>query len=223
MRVVGLTGSIACGKSTVARLLTEADPTVEVLDLDALAHEVLPALAPRIAARFPEAVRADGTVDRARLGERVFADAADRRWLDGLTHWRIGLLLARRLLGCWLRGVRTVVLDAPLLFETGLHRLCFAGAICVAAAPAVQLQRLMARDGIAEPLARQKIAAQLSSREKESRSEFVVDNSRSEEAARRQVERVAAVLRARWGLPRWWQLASPLLLLLLLVVWLRRG
>jgi dephospho-CoA kinase len=219
MRVVGLTGSIACGKSTVARLFAEEDPGVEVIDLDSLGHEVLPALASRIAARFPEAVRPDGTLDRARLGERVFSNPADRRWLNGLTHWRIAVLLARRLLGCWFRGVPTVLLDAPLLFETGLHRLCFSGVVCVSASPHVQLQRLVARDSISEAQAQEKIASQLSGLEKARRSEFEVDNSQAPEASRAQVRRVAAVLRRRWGLPRVWVIG---LMLLVVVMWLRR-
>jgi dephospho-CoA kinase len=219
MRVVGLTGSIACGKSTVARLLAEEDTSVTVIDLDSLAHDILPSLASRIAARFPEAVRPDGTVDRVRLGERVFSNAADRRWLNGLTHWRIALRLALRLLGCWLRSVPLVVLDAPLLFETGLHRLCFSGIVCVATTPAVQLQRLVARDAISEQAALAKIAAQMSGEEKARHSEFVVDNTGSSEAARAQVRRVAGVLRRRWGLPRPWTVG---LLTALLVCWVRR-
>lgn len=213
MRIVGLTGSIACGKSAVCRLLQLSDPEAEVVDLDSLAHELLApgASATRlVAARFPEVMTADGSVDRVRLGERIFANVADRRWLNSVTHWRIAVLLARRLLLCWLRGLRTVVLDAPLLFETGLHRVCFTAIVCVAAAPEVQLDRLMKRDGISEVQALRKINAQMSSRDKERRSEFVIDNSSSLESSRLQTARIVAAIKPRWGLSRWWLLVAVL-------------
>ncbi|MCP9899592.1 dephospho-CoA kinase [Cyanobium sp. Cruz CV13-4-11] len=157
-RRIGLTGGIATGKSTVAALL-EHRFGLPVLDADRYAHEALAPGSPGAAAvlaRYGEQVRAvEGVfppaadpapaLDRAALGRIVFADGAERAWLEGLVHplvrQRFAVELER------LREVPTVVLMIPLLFEAGLESLC-SEVWLVDCDEAEQLRRLMARDGL---------------------------------------------------------------------------
>lgn len=203
MRVVGLTGSIGCGKSSVAKMMRDAD----VLNLDELAHELLQkgtSAAALISARFPDCVAADGSIDRMLLGPKIFASDADRRWLNSIMHWRIAVLLAKHLLWLWLiRGSSMVVLDAPLLFETGLNNICFSGAVCVTTSLEVQMARLVSRDNISLELAQQKIAAQMSSQEKAKRSTYVIDNSGTLQETAVQVDAIMEKLRSKAGVSRW--------------------
>ncbi len=94
-------------------------------------------------------------------------------------------------------------MDAPLLFETGLNRICFAGTICVKVDPEVQIQRLTLRDKISAELAQQKIDAQMSQAEKVRRSEFCIDNSGSLNDTRVQVKQTMERVKSRWGISRW--------------------
>jgi dephospho-CoA kinase len=160
VRTVGLTGGIACGKSTVGRILAEWG--VPVLDLDAVAREVVgpgePALA-AIAARWPGVV-IDGVLDRAALGAIVFADAEARAALEAITHPAI-----RARADAWLarqraQGVAVAVVEAALLVETGAWRR-YDALLVVACRPEVQLARLQARDRCSAAEAERRIAAQL--------------------------------------------------------------
>jgi dephospho-CoA kinase len=112
VQVFGLTGGIASGKSTVTRMLRELG--AEVVDADVLAREVVapgtPGLA-AISARFPGVVGADGRLDRAKLGARVFADPAERAALDAITHPLVREAFARKLEEAGARGVERVVYD----------------------------------------------------------------------------------------------------------------
>lgn len=166
MRVVGLTGGIACGKSTVVSILKE-NGGFPIIDCDELAHSVTAVGTPayrRIVEKFGASIcRADngGEIDRDKLGRIVFGDRDARAWLNGVTHWRIGVAIAKRILWHWMiRGDRVVILDAPLLFESGLQRIAHP-IVCVSLLPQTQLERLMARDKIDGAFARAKIDAQM--------------------------------------------------------------
>jgi len=162
MRTVGLTGGIACGKSTVARLLVARG--VAVIDADQLARQVVepgqPALA-EIVARFGEGVlQPDGTLDRKALGAIVFADPAARQDLEAITHPAIrgrtvGFLMAQAE-----AGAVAAVVEAALLVETRSHGL-YDELIVVGCSPQIQRTRLLARDGFTEAEAEQRLAAQL--------------------------------------------------------------
>lgn len=162
MRVIGLTGGVASGKSTVATMLRELG--AEVIDADRIAREVVepgrPALREIVDAFGPDVLAADGTLHRERLAERVFGDAAARQRLERITHPRIIEESERRLEELRRRGAQVAVYEAALLVETGRHRSMDA-LILVVADEAEQLRRLQARDGMDEARARSRVAAQL--------------------------------------------------------------
>lgn len=150
-RRIGLTGGIASGKSTVGRLL--AARKLPVLDADAYAREELTPGSPgaqAVLARY-------GTLDRAVIGRIVFADAAERRWLESLVHPLVRARFAAELEQ--LTSAPVVVLMIPLLFESGLDPLC-SEIWLVDCDEAQQLQRLMARDGFNKADALARLAAQ---------------------------------------------------------------
>jgi dephospho-CoA kinase len=131
MLVVGLTGGIASGKSTVSTLLRE-EHRLPLIDLDVLAREVVEpgsATLARLRSTFGDGIisSTDGTLDRPALGRIIFNDAKQRSTLNGIMHPAIRKLMAWKLLRCWLAGEKVVVVDAPLLVEAGLWR--FAGKI----------------------------------------------------------------------------------------------
>lgn len=190
MHLIGLTGGIATGKSTVAAELGRHGATV--IDADAAAREVVepgqPALE-EIAARFSrEVITADGRLDRARLGSIVFADPEARRDLERITHPRVRDLMQRRIAAALAADADLIVAEVPLLFETKSEGL-YEGVMVVYAPPAVQLERLMARDGVDTAAARQRLTAQIPIDEKRERATWVIDNSGSVDATREQVTR----------------------------------
>lgn len=126
MLVIGLTGGIAMGKSTVSRILEEEIP---VVDADQVAREIVEpgqVAYKEIVEYFgPEVLDTDGvSLDRAALGRRIFSDPEARRVLNGLTHPRIRRRMLRQVLQHYIQGARACVLDVPLLIESGLDALC---------------------------------------------------------------------------------------------------
>lgn len=196
IRTVGLTGGIATGKSAVSDMLREKG--APLLDADVLAREVVepgqPALA-EIARRFPGVVRPDGTLDRAALGARVFANPEERAALNAITHPRIQEAFARRTAELAARGEKLVIYSAALLVENRLHE-WMDGVIVVTAPPEQQKRRLMERDRLTEAEAGARIASQLPTAEKAKHATWVIDNSGPLEATRAQVDRVWAELNA---------------------------
>lgn len=175
MRTIGLTGGIACGKSTVGELLRARG--VPVLDLDAVAREVV---APgseglaEIAARWPEVVR-DGQLDRKALGAIVVASPDERRALEAITHPRIWGATEAWLAAQEAAGAPVAVVEAALMVETGSWRR-YDRLLVVSASPDVQRARLVAREGYTEEQADQWLAAQLPLAEKERVADAVIRN-----------------------------------------------
>jgi dephospho-CoA kinase len=196
VRVFGLTGGIASGKSTVADFFRARG--VQVIDADQLAREVVepgePALA-EIALRFPGVLRADGSLDRAALGERIFGDAGERAALNAITHPRVGARFLTKLAALEAAGETLVLYDVPLLIESGLQG-AVEGVVLVTAPAAVQLQRLMARNGLTLAAARARIASQLPLASKRPFATWEIDNGGSLEQTRAQVETVLAAMRS---------------------------
>ncbi|HEU5321749.1 MAG TPA: dephospho-CoA kinase, partial [Methylomirabilota bacterium] len=198
--LVGLTGGIATGKSTVSEMLRALGCVV--IDADVLAREVVepgqPAHAAIVAEFGPEVLRPDGTLDRARLGAAVFADPERRRRLEAITHPAIRARLAGRLQRLADEGFDgIVVFDAPVMIETGGHRL-MDRLVVVTADEASQLARLTARDGLDAEAARQRMRSQMPVAEKARLADHVIDNSGDRAATEAQVRRVhAALLAAR--------------------------
>lgn len=177
MKVIGLTGGIASGKSTVARLL--AGMGVPVIDADQLAREVVepgqPALA-EVAARWPSVLRADGSLDRRALGAIVFADPAQRRELTALVVPRLVARFEAQREALAARGESRCVFEAATLFEEGLEG-AVDGVLVVSLPPDEQVLRVRARNGLTEEEARARLAAQLPLAEKVRRARWVLDNS----------------------------------------------
>lgn len=189
MRRIGLTGGIATGKSAVARLLLSRG--IPVIDADRIARDVVdpgsPAIA-AIAARWPGAVDGD-RLDRKALGAIVFADPKERQALEAILHPLIREEAQRRLGELESQGFARAVYEAPLLVEKELDRELDA-LIVVAAPPEMQLERLMARDGLDEAQARARLEAQLPQEAKLARATFIIENSGSREDLERRVEEV---------------------------------
>ena len=188
-RVVGLTGGIGSGKSTVARLLAEHGAAI--IDADQLAREAVapgsPALA-QLVARFGQGVlTADGALDRPRHGALVFGDDEARRALNAIVHPEVARLAAQRIQDLIAAGAPLVVYDVPLLYENALEKV-LPEVIVVDAPLDVRCARIAARDGLDSPAIAARIAAQLPLEEKVRRADHVIDNGGTLEATRAAVE-----------------------------------
>lgn len=187
MRFIGLTGSIATGKSTVTQFFREAG--VPVIDTDAITQQLQqkPEVLTQLAALFGEQViQKDGSLNRQVLGEIIFHDAKERKRLEDVMHPRI----KKEMLAQAARYETPVVIfDVPLLFETDYYQLCDQ-TIVVAVDEATQLQRLLQRDGCDETLARAKIASQLPLAAKVARADYIIDNQGSLEMTKQQVRQL---------------------------------
>ena len=178
---VGLTGGIASGKSTVSRMLAEKG--IPVIDADAIAREVVEpgseGLAEVAGAFGPGVLTPKGRLDRARLGERIFSDGAERRKLESILHPRIIGEQDRRLDGLERRGEAPfAVVDAALMIESGGYRR-FDVLVVVDCPEAQQIERLRARNGLDAAAAAARIKAQMPLSEKVKLADRVIDNGGS--------------------------------------------
>lgn len=189
--ILGLTGSIGMGKSTTAAMFRDAG--VPVFDADAAVHALYRgvAVAP-IEAAFPGVVR-DGAVDRELLRQRVLDDAAVLRRLEAIVHPLVQGERAAFLDAARRAGAELVVLDIPLLFETGGEAAVDAVAVVTAPEP-VQKARVLARPGMTEARLSAIVMQQLPDAEKRARARFVIDTGAGLAAARAQVLAVIAAL-----------------------------
>jgi dephospho-CoA kinase len=203
--VIGLSGGIATGKSTVARMLEKQGALV--ICSDQVTRDVQapgsPALAEIAAAFGPGVIARDGSLDRAALGAIVFRDPAARQRLNDIVHPRVGAEMARRLEAARASGARLVVLDIALLFEgraSGRGHAAqqpFDATVLVYAPREVQIQRQMQRDGHDRGEAERRVNAQLPIEEKRAMADYVIDNSGSLEETERQVSAVVTAVLAR--------------------------
>lgn len=195
LKVLGLTGGIGSGKSTVARLIAELG--VPVLDADQLARDVVepgrPALA-EVAAAWPAAIGPDGRVDRKRLAAIVFADPAQRLRLEAIMHPRIQALAGERLAALADQGETLAFYEASLLVESGRYKE-FDGLVVVTASPETQLARVLARGDLTEAEARARIDAQLPLAAKVRLATHLIDNDADMTSTRGEVERLVTSLR----------------------------
>lgn len=198
MLEVGLTGGIASGKSTVAAMFAALG--AHLVDTDQLARQVVrpgsAALMEIVAAFGPGVLGADGELDRRRLRALVFGDPAARSRLNAITHPRIGALVAAELARIAAADPGGVALvDVPLLFESGWQAR-YPVVVLVYVPPAVQLERLMARDQVDRAAAEMALRAQMDIEQKRELAQFVVDNSGSLADTHTQVKAVWAELKA---------------------------
>jgi dephospho-CoA kinase len=203
MRVIGLTGSIACGKSTVAEHLRSRG--VPVLDADQIAREVVlpgsPALE-ELRASFGDAILAkNGTLDRGALAAVVFGNDERLRMLNAITHKRIWARAAERIADLATQGEELAVWEAALLIESGSADM-FRPLIVVACSPEVQLERLMKRDRCSLSDAQSRISAQMSSGEKVKRADFIIQNDGDIEGVAHQTDHVLGTLCDQLGVPQ---------------------
>jgi dephospho-CoA kinase len=189
MRLIGVTGGIATGKSTVDRMLAAHGATV--IDADELAREAVRPGEPtldEVAARFGrDLILADGSLDRDRLGKIVFADSEARGDLERITHPRITELMGERIAEALAGAAPLVAVDIPLLFERAREGM-FDGVLLVYAPRDVQLRRLRERSGLDDVAALQRLAAQLPIDEKRARATWIIDNSNGLDATSRAVD-----------------------------------
>ena len=197
MLLVGLTGGIGSGKSTVARLLEKRGAVV--FDADLLAREAVEPGTPGHAAvieRFGADVLAPGgELDREALASIVFADPAARRDLEQIVHPEVRRLFAEGS-EAYRDTDRVVVFSAPLLVETGMHT-AFEILVVVSATVATQIERLMRQRGMSEPSIRARIDAQAPLEDKAAAADFLVDNEGSLDELESQVEQLWNDLSAR--------------------------
>jgi len=194
MLLIGLTGSIGMGKSTTAAMFREAG--VPVYDADAAVHDLYDeggaAVGP-VGEAFPGVVK-DGKVDREALRQRVLGQPEDLKRLNAIVHPLVGKDRIGFFDRAKAQGADMVVLDIPLLFETGGH-LNMDAVVVVTAPPEMQRERVLARPGMTPERLDAILAQQMADAEKRARAHFVVDTSRGLEAAREQVAEIIAVMR----------------------------
>jgi dephospho-CoA kinase len=191
VRTIGLTGGIASGKSTVARILVELG--APLVDADLVAREVVepsePAFTDIVREFGPDVVGADGKLDRKTLAARVFSDAAARARLNAITHPRIGERTGQKLAAFERAGAKVAVYEAALLVENGIHHM-LDGLIVVKLDEATQLERLKQRDRMSDEEARARLLAQLPLENKLAAADYIIDNSGTLDETRRRVEEV---------------------------------
>jgi dephospho-CoA kinase len=194
-RVVGLTGGIGTGKSTVARLLAARGAVV--IDADAIVHQLQAPGAPLVDeivnAFGPDVLDAEGALDRARLADRVFRDPAARARLNAIVHPKVAARMATEIDEARRSGARLVVVDIPLLFETRPReragaRAGFDATVLVSCTREQQIERTVARDGCSYAEAERRVAAQMPIEDKRALADHVIDNSGAPEATERQVD-----------------------------------
>jgi dephospho-CoA kinase len=191
MLKIAITGGAGTGKSTVARMFAELG--AEVLDADHIARDAVAVGAPA----WVELRRvygedffyADGALNRSRLSQLVFADPEARRRLDGIIHPRVEAELKAQVAELEGRGVKLVLVEVPLLFETGRDA-AFDRVIVVAAPEALQIRRLRGRDRRGEAEIRGILAAQWPLADKAARADYVVDNGGSRRDTARQIKNI---------------------------------
>jgi dephospho-CoA kinase len=196
--LVGLTGGIATGKSTVSQMLRQLG--CQIIDADLLARDVVepgqPALAEIVAEFGPEVVTAGGALDRKKLGAIVFTNPERRRRLEAITHPAIRALFMARLDALAEKGFAGIVIfDAAVMIESGNYK-NMDRLVVVVTDEATQMARLRGRDGTDDAEGHRKIASQMPLAEKVKLADYVIDNSGSREATAEQVRRVFATLMA---------------------------
>jgi dephospho-CoA kinase len=193
IRVIGLTGGIATGKSSVAHFFSKRG--VPVIDADQLARDAVlpgtPALEQIISLFGREVVTHDGTLDRKCLGAKIFSDTDKRRQLENILHPEIRKQAEKRIAQAAAAGHKRLVYMAPLLIEAGAtDRVDTVWVVTVR--PEIQLERLMLRDGINREQAERMIGSQMPLSEKERYGSVIIDNSGTKAETRKILETIWA-------------------------------
>jgi dephospho-CoA kinase len=190
MKLIGLTGGVGSGKSTVADMMR--DQGAQVVDADEATHAVYEPGSPgfdAVVREFGDEYVDGGRIDRSRLGELVFHDDDARRRLNSIVHPLVRDWMAQRTAEAAERGAEVVVQDVPLLFENGLERL-FSTVVLVYVPEEVQVERLVSSRGFTPERARAMIAAQMPIESKRGLAHHVINNSGAREETLSQVKAV---------------------------------
>ena len=194
MIVIGLTGSIGMGKTTTAQMFRDAG--CPVFDADAAVHELYNKggkAVPLIRAVFPDAIK-ESAIDRTVLGKHMRADPLNLKVLESFIHPMVGEKRKGFFEKASAQGADIVVLDVPLLFETGGHE--HVHKVVVVTAPfEVQRQRVLARPGMSEELFETLLSRQMPDAEKRKKADFLIFTHKGLDAAREQVQDVLNILR----------------------------
>lgn len=192
--IIGLTGQTGAGKTTVAEGLRHFG--YQVIRADEIARLVTEKGSPvlqELAAVFGDDILTeDGHLDRAMLADRAFASPEETKLLNTITHPEIARLIDKKIDGAFFDGYEGVVLDASQLFESGLNERCTL-VVSVVAPEDVRLRRIVERDGISEEKARLRMAAQLPEEFFRTHSNYVLENTGTEEDLKLQLRRLAAI------------------------------
>lgn len=188
-RLIGLTGNIGAGKSTVARALVERGAALVDADVLARAATADPEVLEAIRTAIPDAVMVDGKLDRASLAARVFADDEARRALNAIVHPWVRRASAARVaeLAAMSPAPPVILLDIPLLYENGLE-VGLDGVIVVDAPLEQRVARVVARSGLTAEAVRARDASQMPAQEKVARADFVLRNDGSVRDLRGQLD-----------------------------------
>lgn len=196
--LVGLTGGIGSGKSTVAAGLTARG--AGVVDADAISREIMEpggaAFDPVVERFGPSIVRADGRIDRPAVASLVFSDPDALKDLNGITHPIIGQVMAERMVAAAAHS-EIVVLDIPLLSIATTDRFTFAAIVVVDVPEAIAVDRLVTQRGFTKEDARARMAAQISREERRALADVVLDNSGTRENLETEIDRAWAWLTER--------------------------
>ena len=191
MKLIGLTGGIAAGKSAVATMLQRLG--AKIIDADELAREIVEpgqeAWREIIAAFGREIIRQDQSIDREKLRKKVFEDEQARKRLESITHPRIRTLAQQKIQQLAREGAEIIIYVVPLLFENRLH-LWLRPVILVACDSAIQKERLQKRDKLNEGEIRRHLEAQMGLEEKKKLADFIVENDGSLEELEKKVREV---------------------------------
>lgn len=197
--ILGLTGSVGSGKSTVAdmlRLVAQAD----IIDADAIVHELQRPGERCYLAIIEEfgkdILKSDGNLDRKKIAGIVFQDPERLQALNGIVHPAVWAAMQAKVQA--LTGYPLVVLMVPLLYEVGADRMCDAVAV-VTVSDEERIRRLMERDGLTQEQVKARLAAQMPESEKIARADFVINNDGTPEQTLQQVKNLAATLAAMQG------------------------
>jgi dephospho-CoA kinase len=196
MKLVGLTGGIASGKSTAAKILESLGAAV--VNADTLAREVVEpgreAWQEIIAAFGSEILQSDRTLDRQKLRTLIFNNPDARRKLESIIHPRVRALAERRIAEHGAAGYAVVVYEVPLLFEGRLHE-WLRPVILIACDIEIQIERLQQRDGLDRVQAQKHIEAQMNLEEKRRLADYVIENNGNLEDLKRQVKAVLETIK----------------------------
>jgi dephospho-CoA kinase len=195
MKIIGLTGGTGSGKSTAARRFEEKG--IPVIDADRIGHELIApggAAEAAVVAAFGEDIVESGTIDRARLGAKVFASDDARLKLNAIVHPALFAEIARRAMAHAEAGAQAVLVDAALLAENGSKDPWLAGLVLVDAPVDVRVRRLREGRGIDEAESRRRIAAQTDPESKRAAADWIIDNGGGLEALYAQVDAVAEAI-----------------------------